>query len=215
MKISSKRDGDEADVDSYNVSVSQQNEEASKDAEFNSSEGGNESVPTSQQTISRSSEAGSNQQQNQVGTNPTFYNCGTSNQIKPNVTTINNFFLSQTQQIAGSQPKSNSSRGPSSSHETQSPIQVTASNNQKVEVNLNASGGSTTKQHLEPSSSNLETNKTSVGTTNAPNSSNASKGKLNNSTFSHQLPSETAATKYVVSGLSIMIFSMCFIFNVP
>ena len=125
------------------------------------------------------------------------------------------FFLSQTQQIAGSQPKSNSSRGPSSSHETQSPIQVTASNNQKLEVNLNASGGSTSKQHLEPSSSNLETNKTSVGTTNAPNSSNASKGKLNNSSFSHQLPSETAATKYVVSGLSIIIFPIYLKFNVP
>ena len=81
MKISSKRDGDEADVDGYNVSVSQQNEEASKDAEFNISEGGNESVPTSQQTISRSSEAGSNQQQNQVGTSPTFYNCGSVNQV--------------------------------------------------------------------------------------------------------------------------------------
>ena len=120
------------------------------------------------------------------------------------------FFRSQTQQIAGSQPKSNSSRGPSSSHETQSPIQVTASNNQKLEVNLNASGGSTSKQHLEPYSSNLEATKTSVGTTNAPNSSNASKGKLNSSTLSHQLPSETAATKYVVSGLFIIIFSMHF-----
>ena len=73
MKISSKREGDEADVDNYNVSVSLQNEDASKDVEFNSSEGASDSVPTSQQSISRSSETGSNQQQNQtfqVGTNP-------------------------------------------------------------------------------------------------------------------------------------------------
>ena len=63
MKISSKREGDEADIDSYNAIVPLQNEDASKDAEFNSSEGGSELAgpdPVSQQTILRSAETGSN-----------------------------------------------------------------------------------------------------------------------------------------------------------
>lgn len=199
MKISSKREGEEAEGDGYNASVSFQNDEVSKDIEQHSVEGSNESIPISQQTTQRSSEAGSNQQQNipyQGGTKPTLNDGGSGNQEgKQNYATANSLLSAQTQVATGSQPKSNSSCGPSSSHDTQSVNQSAANHNQKLEDNLSASGGSTSKQHLETTVSNSEVNKTSMCTPNIPVSSTTSKGKISNSTFSHQTPLETSGIK--------------------
>ena len=201
MKISSKREGDEADIDSYNAIVPLQNEDASKDAEFNSSEGGSELAgpdPVSQQTILRSAETGSNPQQNQsfqAGTKSTFNDGGSVNsQGKTNFVSANSSSSSQTQQITGSQPKSNSNSGPSSSHETQLVNQGIANNNQKLEDNTSTLGGSTRNKHTEPSTPNLEVNKTSMKNPNALNFSDTSKGKTGNSNFS-QPQSETIGTK--------------------
>ena len=197
MKISSKREGEESEVDGYNASVSFQSDELSKDVELHSCEGSNESAQISQQTTQKSSELGSNQQQNQpyqIGTKPTINDDGSGNKEgKPTYTTTNSSLSAQTQVITGSQPKSNSSCGPSSSHDSQSVNQGAVNHNQKLEDNLSASGGSTSKQHLETTISNSEVNKTSVCTPNVPVST--SKGKSNSSTIPHQTPSETAGTK--------------------
>merc|ERR1712223_1454346 len=91
---------------------------------------------------------------------------------------------SQTQRSTGSQPKSNSSSGPSSSHETQLVNQGIANNNQKLEDNTSTLGGSTRSKHTEPSTPNLEVNKTSMKNPNALNFSDTSKGKTGNSNFS-------------------------------
>ena len=198
MKISSKREGEELDADGYNTSITLQNDELSKDVEFHSSAGSNESVPASHSHIQRSSEVGSGQQQNQsqqVGTKPASNDSGTPNQqTKPTLSSASNPLSVPAQVATGSQPKSTSGCGPMSSHDTQSSHQGTANLSPKPAVNLSSSGGATSKQHLESATGAVEVPSTALGTSNVVQvSTNASKTKTSASNAVQPPPSETTA----------------------
>lgn len=198
IKISSKREGEELDADGYNTPITLQNDELSKDVEFQPSAGSNESVPASHSHTQRSSEVGSGQQQNQsqqVGTKASSNDTGTPNQqAKPTLSSASNPLSAPTQVASGSQPKSSSGCSPTSSHDTQSSHQGTATLSPKPAVNLNASGGETSKQHLESATGTVEVSSKSLGTSNVVHvSANASKTKTSASNAVQQPPSETAA----------------------
>ena len=196
IKISSKREGEELDADGYNTSIGLQNDDLSKDVEFHSSAGSNESVPTSHSHTQRSSEVGSGQQQDQshqVAVKSSSNDSGTPNQqVKPTLSSASNPLSAPTQVATGSQPKISSGCSPMSSHDTQSSHQGTATLSPKPAVNLNASGGTTTKQHLESATGTLEVSGTSLGTSNVVQvSPNASKTKTSTSNTVQPPASET------------------------
>ena len=79
-----------------------------------------------------------------------------------------------------------------SSHDAQSSHQGTATLNPKPAVNLNASGGVTSKQHLESATGTVEVSGTSLGTSNIVQiSSNASKTNTSTSNTVQPPTSET------------------------
>ena len=200
MKISSKREGEELDSDGYCTSVTLQNDESSRDAEFQASVGSNESAPNPQPHIQRSSEAGSGQQQNQshqFATKPSnsSNDSGTMNQqAKSASSSASNPLTAVTQVATGSQPKSSSGGSPMSSHDTQSSNQGTATLSLKPAATLNTSGGATGKQHLESATCAVEASSTSLSTSNVVHvSPNASKTKTSSGNSVQQSPSETSA----------------------
>ena len=201
MKISSKREGEELDSDGYCTSVTLQNDESSKDADFQASVGSNESASNLQSHIQRSSEVGSGQQQNQshqfAATKPSNASNDSktmSQQAKSVSSSSSNPSSASTQVATGSQPKGSSGGSPMSSHDTQSSNQGTATLSPKPAATLNTSGGATGKQHLETATCAVEASSTSLSTSNVVHAShNASKTKTSSGNSVQQSPSETTA----------------------
>ena len=168
VKISSKRDSEELDGDGYNISISLQNEDVSKNIESSATIGSSELASHSQQHIQRSSETGSGQQQNpshQLGVKPSSSETGASHQEKPTLSTIaNNPLSAPTQGEKGSQPNSNTSCSPISSHDSQSSNQTTV--NPKQALNLNVLAEGISKKHLDSLTATLEVSNTSVCSSN-------------------------------------------------
>ena len=197
IKISSKREGEESETESY-TSTPGQGEELGKDGDLHGVTSSNESMPqTPQQNIQSSSDIGSGQHQNpsqQLIPKPSPCETVGSQKGKPTVpTATSNPLSAPAHELTSSQPKSNSTCSPLSSQDNQSPQKTTVTPISKQTENSSISAEKS-KPNLENDSSNGAASTPSMGTSNAaPVSSIASSTKTSSSNSSTQLQIEPNA----------------------